>query len=158
MALDVKVPVLPESVVEATIARWHKKAGDSVEQDELLVDIETDKVVLEVTAVSAGVLTEITEKEGAQVRSEQLIGSLKVGVTQSATESKPSKEAKDSSPKTSPAVRKMLQENSIELIDIQNNLNKDRLIPEDVIDINLLTLSFIRIRTPIGPYSAKASP
>ena len=64
MSIEVKVPVLPESVSDATIATWHKKAGDSVRRDENLLDLETDKVVLEVPSPVDGVLKELRFKEG----------------------------------------------------------------------------------------------
>ena len=73
MTVEVKVPVLPESVADAVIAGWHKQAGDSVRQDEPLVDLETDKVVLEVPAISDGVITEIRFGEGETVTAEQVI-------------------------------------------------------------------------------------
>ena len=65
MPIEVKVPVLPESVSEATLVNWHKKVGDAVNRDENLVDVETDKVVLELPAPAAGVLTEIRKPDGA---------------------------------------------------------------------------------------------
>jgi len=65
--IEVKVPVLPESINEATVAVWHKKPGDFVELDDVIVEIETDKVVLEVPAEDSGVLTEIRAKEGKQL-------------------------------------------------------------------------------------------
>ena len=67
MTLEVKVPVLPESVSDATIASWHKKPGDAVKRDENLVDLETDKVVLEVPAPADGVLAELNVDTGHQV-------------------------------------------------------------------------------------------
>ena len=67
MATEVKVPVLPESVSDATIAAWHKKVGDAVKRDENLMDLETDKVVLEVPSPVDGVLKEIKFKEGDTV-------------------------------------------------------------------------------------------
>ena len=70
MTIEVKVPVLPESVSDATIATWHKKAGDAVKRDENLVDLETDKVVLEVPAPADGVLKEIKQDTGATVTSQ----------------------------------------------------------------------------------------
>ncbi|MDP6163190.1 MAG: dihydrolipoyllysine-residue succinyltransferase [Candidatus Thioglobus sp.] len=73
---EVKVPVLPESISEATVAAWHKKPGDYVELDDVIVEIETDKVVLEVPAEEAGVLTEILAKEGETVNEEQVLGLL----------------------------------------------------------------------------------
>jgi 2-oxoglutarate dehydrogenase E2 component (dihydrolipoamide succinyltransferase) len=82
MALEVKVPVLPESVSDATIAAWHKKAGDAVKRDENLVDLETDKVVLEVPAPADGVLKEIKQQVGATVTSQQLLAIIEEGAAQ----------------------------------------------------------------------------
>jgi len=79
MALEVKVPVLPESVADATIASWHKKPGDAVKRDENLVDLETDKVVLEVPAPADGVLKEIKFDTGATVTSQQVLAILEEG-------------------------------------------------------------------------------
>ena len=73
---EVKVPILPESISEATVAAWHKKPGDYVEIDDVIVEIETDKVVLEVPAEESGVLSEILEKEGATVSEQQVLGLL----------------------------------------------------------------------------------
>lgn len=73
MTTEIKVPVLPESVADATIATWHVKVGDTVSRDQNLVDIETDKVVLEVVSPEDGVVTEISQEEGATVLGEQLI-------------------------------------------------------------------------------------
>ena len=72
MAIEILVPDLPESVADATVATWHKKVGETVKRDEVLVEIETDKVVLEVPALNDGVVTEILQEEGATVVSEQL--------------------------------------------------------------------------------------
>ncbi|MBS0231537.1 MAG: dihydrolipoyllysine-residue succinyltransferase [Proteobacteria bacterium] len=79
MAIEVKVPVLPESVSDATIAAWHKKAGDAVKRDENLLDLETDKVVLEVPSPVDGVLKEIKFAEGATVNSQQVIALIEEG-------------------------------------------------------------------------------
>ncbi|HEV2221191.1 MAG TPA: 2-oxoglutarate dehydrogenase complex dihydrolipoyllysine-residue succinyltransferase [Casimicrobiaceae bacterium] len=73
MRIEVKVPPLPESVAEATLLTWHKKAGDAVSRDENLIDIETDKVVLELPAPSDGVLVEVTRPDGATVTSSDVI-------------------------------------------------------------------------------------
>jgi 2-oxoglutarate dehydrogenase E2 component (dihydrolipoamide succinyltransferase) len=73
---EVKVPQLSESVAEATMLKWKKKVGDSVAADEILIEIETDKVVLEVPAPSAGVLSEILVGDGASVLAEQLIARI----------------------------------------------------------------------------------
>lgn len=71
---EIKVPVLPESINEATVAAWHKKPGDYVELDDVIVEIETDKVVLEVPAEESGVLSKISAKEGATVKEQQVLG------------------------------------------------------------------------------------
>ena len=73
MRIEVKVPVLPESVAEATLVNWHKKPGQSVKRDENLIDIETDKVVLELPAPNAGVLLEILKPDGATVTASEVI-------------------------------------------------------------------------------------
>ncbi|MCP1376078.1 2-oxoglutarate dehydrogenase complex dihydrolipoyllysine-residue succinyltransferase [Dyella lutea] len=84
MSIEVKVPVLPESVSDATIATWHKKVGDAVKRDENLVDLETDKVVLEVPATVDGVLKEIRHAEGDTVNSEQVIAIIEEGAVAAA--------------------------------------------------------------------------
>ena len=77
MSLEIKVPVLPESVSDATIATWHKKPGDAVKRDENLVDLETDKVVLEVPAPADGILKSISAETGATVTSGELLGVIR---------------------------------------------------------------------------------
>src|SRR5215813_6480343 len=79
MSIEVKVPQLPESVQDATLVSWHKKAGDAVTRDENLVDIETDKVVLEVPAPVSGVLKEIRVKDGTTVGAGQVLAILEEG-------------------------------------------------------------------------------
>ncbi|WP_348666087.1 2-oxoglutarate dehydrogenase complex dihydrolipoyllysine-residue succinyltransferase [Arsenophonus symbiont of Ornithomya chloropus] len=76
--IEILVPDLPESVLDATVACWHKKQGDYVKRDEVLVEIETDKVILEVSAVDSGILESILEKEGSTVSSKQLLGRIHV--------------------------------------------------------------------------------
>jgi 2-oxoglutarate dehydrogenase E2 component (dihydrolipoamide succinyltransferase) len=88
MAIEVKVPVLPESVSDATIATWHKKAGEAVKRDENLLDLETDKVVLEVPSPVDGVLKEIKFEEGATVTSQQVIAVIEEGAAAAATPAK----------------------------------------------------------------------
>ena len=98
MSIEVKVPVLPESVSDATIATWHKKPGDAVKRDENLVDLETDKVVLEVPAPADGVLKEIRHAEGDTVNSQDVIGVLEEGAVADAP-----KPAAKEPPKAAPA-------------------------------------------------------
>jgi 2-oxoglutarate dehydrogenase E2 component (dihydrolipoamide succinyltransferase) len=87
MAIEVKVPVLPESVSDATIATWNKKAGDAVSRDENLVDLETDKVVLEVPSPVDGVLKEIKFEAGATVTSQQVLAIIEAGAVAAPTKS-----------------------------------------------------------------------
>lgn len=84
MTTEVKVPVLPESVADATVAAWHKKPGDTVRRDENLVDLETDKVVLEVPSPVDGVLKEIVSDSGATVTSDELLGVIEEGEVEAA--------------------------------------------------------------------------
>lgn len=86
MAIEIKVPLLPESVSDALVATWHKKVGDAVKRDENLVDLETDKVMLEVPAPIDGVLTEIKVNVGATVKSQAVIGIITAGAQAVATE------------------------------------------------------------------------
>ena len=79
MTTEIKAPVFPESVAEGTVATWHKKPGEAVSRDELIVDIETDKVVLEVVAPADGVVEKILKDEGETVNSGEVIGSFKEG-------------------------------------------------------------------------------
>ncbi len=88
MSTEIKVPVLPESVSDATIATWHKKVGDAVKRDENLVDLETDKVVLEVPSPVDGVLKEIKFAEGATVNSQQVFGVIEEGAVAAAEPAK----------------------------------------------------------------------
>ncbi|HMB61076.1 MAG TPA: biotin/lipoyl-containing protein, partial [Xanthomonadales bacterium] len=133
MAIEVKVPVLPESVEDASIATWHKKAGDTVRRDENLVDLETDKVVLEVPATADGVLKSIEADEGATVKSGELLATIEEGEVEKAapaekeTDDETPAEAKqpeksaaepaskqDSGAKLSPAVRRVVEEENID--------------------------------------------
>ncbi|MGM0832978.1 2-oxoglutarate dehydrogenase complex dihydrolipoyllysine-residue succinyltransferase [Halomonas qinghailakensis] len=95
MATEIKAPTFPESVAEGTVAAWHKKPGDSVERDELIVEIETDKVVLEVVAPEAGTLTDVMAEEGDTVESEQVLGKIGEGSASSSKEESSSDAKKD---------------------------------------------------------------
>jgi len=89
MSIDIKAPSFPESISEGTVAGWLKAAGDRVRRDEVLVEIETDKVVLEVVAPEDGVLTEIIAATGETVQSEQIIGRFTAGQATGAQASPP---------------------------------------------------------------------
>ncbi len=85
MIIEIKVPALPESVADATVAAWHKKIGDPVKRDENIVDLETDKVVLEVPAPENGVLTAIVKEQGATVNAQEVIAVIETNVQSTAT-------------------------------------------------------------------------
>lgn len=143
--IEILVPDLPESVADATVATWHKKPGDSVERDEVLVEIETDKVVLEVPALEAGVLDTILEEEGATVTSRQLLGRLRPAditgqeITESpqATESTPAQRQtasleEGSNDALSPSVRRLIAEHNLDVNAIKGSGVGGRIIREDI--------------------------
>ncbi|MEC9359618.1 MAG: 2-oxoglutarate dehydrogenase complex dihydrolipoyllysine-residue succinyltransferase [Pseudomonadota bacterium] len=150
MSTEVKVPNLPESVSEATVATWHKKAGDKVRRDDNLVDLETDKVMLEVPAVADGVLKEIRIEAGATVKAGDIIAVLAEGEDGGGSEEKPAASAepksepapepapKAAAPETeadesqSPAVRKMLAEHGLSADQIEGSGKGGRLTKGDV--------------------------
>ncbi|MDX1810329.1 MAG: dihydrolipoyllysine-residue succinyltransferase [Gammaproteobacteria bacterium] len=149
MTTDVKVPSFPESVSDGTIVAWHKQVGDAVEQDEVIADIETDKVVFELPAPASGVLTEIMEGEGSVVLSQQVIAKLDESATVAAApepvaeeklEAKPEKVAAKpaaaaaSQPevKANPAAKKMAQETGVDLSKVQGSGKGGRILKEDV--------------------------
>ena len=142
MTSEIKVPTLPESIADALIVTWHKKEGDSVSRDEVLVDIETDKVVLEVPASEDGVLGKIIEAEGTTVVAHQVIGSIEEGsaaepamaaVQAVDTTASNDAAANDGTPgQTSPSVRKLLQKHGLSASDVQGSGKNGRIIKKDV--------------------------
>ncbi|MFK7853179.1 MAG: 2-oxoglutarate dehydrogenase complex dihydrolipoyllysine-residue succinyltransferase [Granulosicoccus sp.] len=141
MTSEIKVPTLPESIADALIVTWHKKEGDPVRRDEVLVDIETDKVVLEVPAAEDGVLGKILEAEGTTVAAHQVIGSIEAGDAASAAapaaDSSVSAvaEAEDATAEagqTSPSVRKLLATHALSAGDVKGTGKNGRLSKEDV--------------------------
>lgn len=137
MSSEILTPVLPESVADATVVSWSKKVGDAVKQDEVLVEIETDKVVLEVPAPVDGVLTEILQDAGATVTSGQLLGRLTAGAVAAApapaAEVAPAPAAAEASaPQTAPAARKLMAENNLTATDVAGSGANGRILKEDV--------------------------
>ncbi len=137
MSSEILTPVLPESVADATVVSWSKKVGDAVKQDEVLVEIETDKVVLEVPAPVDGVLTEILQDAGATVTSGQLLGRLTAGAVAAApapaAEVAPAPAATEASaPQTAPAARKLMAENNLTATDVAGSGANGRILKEDV--------------------------
>ncbi len=139
MSIEVKVPVLPESVEDATVITWHKKPGEPVKREENLVDIETDKVVLEVPAPADGVLESIVKEEGSTVLGEEVIAIFKEGevavapANDSATEqAAESAESAQSQANLSPAVRRLVAENNIDVSQVKGTGKDGRIKKEDV--------------------------
>ncbi|ANK49263.1 2-oxoglutarate dehydrogenase complex dihydrolipoyllysine-residue succinyltransferase [Klebsiella pneumoniae] len=144
-SVDILVPDLPESVADATVATWHKKPGDAVVRDEVLVEIETDKVVLEVPASADGILDVVLEDEGATVLSRQILGRLREG-NSAGKESSEKADAKASTPAQrqqasleeqnndalSPAIRRLLAEHNLDPAAIKGTGVGGRLTREDV--------------------------
>lgn len=139
MSSEILTPVLPESVADATVVTWHKKVGDAVKLDEVLVEVETDKVVLEVPASVAGVLAEIAQPEGSTVTSGQLLGKIEAGAA--ATPSAPAPEAAapqaaapaaTTEAKAGPAARKAMDEAGVNRSDINGSGKDGRILKEDV--------------------------
>ncbi|MFB9885021.1 2-oxoglutarate dehydrogenase complex dihydrolipoyllysine-residue succinyltransferase [Balneatrix alpica] len=142
MTIDIKAPTFPESVADGTVATWHKKPGEAVARDELIVDIETDKVVLEVVAPADGVIKEIVKNEGDTVLSEEVIAVFEAGAA--ATAAAPAAEAapaaaaaeEESSDDAAfgPAVRKLLDENNLSASAVKGTGKGGRITKEDVLN------------------------
>ncbi len=132
MLVELKVPVLPESVTEGTLGEWHKKVGDRVEVDENVVDLETDKVVLEIVATKAGVIESMAFETCDTVKNEDVLGVINTDVP-AAAEAEPdvTKDA-PGSPIASPAVRKLINENDLSIADIKATGKKGQVLKQDV--------------------------
>ncbi len=145
MTIEVKVPQLPESVADATLVAWHKAPGEPVSRDENLVDLETDKVVLEVPAPSDGVLKEIRIQDGATVTSGELLAILEEGEviaaggngSQRPAAGRPEPQAQPAATtarKLSPSVRRIIEEHKIDPDAVKGTGKDGRLTKADVID------------------------
>ena len=141
MSIEIKVPPLPESVSDATLVAWHKSVGEGVSRDENLVDLETDKVVLEVPAPAAGTLTEIVVEDGATVVAGDVLAILEEGEVAAAAPAPEEKPAKKSAPqaveskgpaKTSPAVRRLLEEHDLDATMVEGSGKGGRITKADV--------------------------
>jgi 2-oxoglutarate dehydrogenase E2 component (dihydrolipoamide succinyltransferase) len=154
MSIEVRVPQLPESVADATLVAWRKHPGDAVERDENLVDLETDKVVLEVPAPTAGVLRELKVENGATVTSGQVLAILEEGAPAAAAPRKEASAAKPATPaarseapkaaapkreeavqgKLSPSVRRLVEENKLDPAQISGSGRDGRITKSDIVD------------------------
>ena len=148
MSIEVRVPQLPESVADATLIAWRKKPGDSVQRDENLVDLETDKVVLEVPAPAAGVIKEVKVQDGATVISGQVLAVLEEGAAAAAAPAaKPAKaperrasssETRSAAPaggadKLAPSVRRLVEEHHLDAAGIPGSGRDGRITKADVL-------------------------
>jgi len=138
MAIQIKAPAFPESVADGEVATWHKSEGDTVQRDELLVEIETDKVVMEVVAPEDGILTSIEVLEGATIESEALLAVIEPGVVSAAkpaeavapTSSEPTSDADVA---MGPAVRQLIEEHKLDASGIVGTGKGGRITKEDVL-------------------------
>ena len=138
MAIEIKAPTYPESVQEGSLATWHKQVGDSVDRDELIVDIETDKVVLEVVAPASGTITEILKAEGDTVVSNEIIARIEEGAVASAPAA-PAAEPETPEPTANgglinPAAKKLAEERGIDASLITGTGKGGRITKEDVVN------------------------
>lgn len=140
MVIDIKVPAFPESIQEGTVATWHKQPGEAVERDELLVDIETDKVILEVVAPQDGRIAEILQAEGAILTGGETLAHFDSSSPgQTVKENKPDEVNADTEarldneePIASPAARKLAAENNIDLVKVPGTGRGGRITKEDI--------------------------
>jgi 2-oxoglutarate dehydrogenase E2 component (dihydrolipoamide succinyltransferase) len=157
MLIEVKVPQLSESVAEATLLKWHKQAGESVARDENLIDIETDKVVLELPAPAAGVLVKIVKNDGATVVAGEIIATIDTEATAAAapvTAAASQPQVAGVAPSASaevpamPAARKLMEEKGISPANVQGSGRGGRILKEDVLGT---TSTAARPSTPAAP-------
>ncbi len=130
MQIEIKVPQLSESVSEATLLSWHKQAGEAVAEGENLIDVETDKVVLELPAIKAGVLTKILKQNGEKVTSNEVIAILDTEIRGQRTEDRGQKEKQAA---VMPAARKIATENKVDTATISGSGLGGRVLKEDVL-------------------------
>ena len=163
MIIEVKVPVFAESITEGTLLSWHKKVGDAVTRDETLVDIETDKVVLEVPAPQSGVLVEIVVQDGETVTSEQFLAKIDTEAAaataaptaQPAPAAAPAVEAAPSANTQAgvalPAAAKLAAETGVDVASIQGSGRDGRVLKEDVKNAAAKVQAASAAPAPTGP-------
>jgi 2-oxoglutarate dehydrogenase E2 component (dihydrolipoamide succinyltransferase) len=139
MAIEIKAPTYPESVQEGTLATWHKNVGDTVTRDELIVDIETDKVVLEVVAPANGVLAEVLRAEGDIVESNEIIARIEEGAAAAPGTSAPAAKQQEADIQVAeslvnPAAKKLADERGIDLAQVAGTGKGGRITKEDVVN------------------------
>ncbi len=160
MATDITVPVFPESVTEGTILTWHKQPGEKVARDELLAEIETDKIVFEVPAPADGVLAEIKAPVGATVKSGEVLGHLDMSASGTAAASKPATEKPPSkpTPPAMPAAKRLMREQGIDERKISGSGKGGRVLKEDVLKHVDATEPMPAVSVPEAKPAAPAAP
>lgn len=160
MSIEIKAPTFPESVQEGTIATWHKQPGDTVSRDDLLVDIETDKVVLEVVAPANGTLVEVLKAEGDEVLSNEVIARVEAGEDATVADSVPTEptatDASAAEAIASPAARKLADEKGINLADVKGSGKDGRITKEDIANYSPAELSAAPAAAPAAVASEPA--
>lgn len=157
MAIEIKAPTYPESVQEGTLATWYKHAGDSVSRDELIVDIETDKVVLEVVAPASGILAEVFKAEGDIVLSNEILARIEEGVaaeTASPAAAKVEPDTEVGGTLVNPAAKKLADERNIDLSQVAGTGKGGRITKEDV--VNFTPAAAAPAATPVAAAKAPA--
>lgn len=148
MSIEIKAPAFPESVADGTIATWHKKPGEAVQRDELIVDVETDKVVLEIVAPADGIIKEILKQEGDVVLSEEVLGLFEAGAAATAAPAEPAAASAAAQPAVAqpaasaeaasglvnPAARKLAAENNLSTEQVAATGKGGRVTKEDVVN------------------------
>ena len=140
MSIEIKVPVLPESVADALLSAWHKQVGEFIEEGENLVDLETDKVMLEVPATVSGILKEIKVEEGTDVTEGTLLAIIEAGEAPKAGDAPKAQETKDEAAPASeddevgmsPSVRRLVEENNLDISKIPATGKNGRHLKEDI--------------------------
>lgn len=139
MSMEIKAPSFPESVADGTVATWHKQPGEACSRDELIVDIETDKVVMEVVAPADGTVAKIIKGEGDTVLSDEVIATFEAGEVSATPAAETTAEtvvetATDAGDVSGPAVRKLLDENNLSASQITGTGKGGRILKEDVLN------------------------
>ena len=143
MSVEIKTPAFAESISEGTVGAWHKNVGEAVRRDDVLVDIETDKVVIEIFAPADGVLTEILKAEGEVVEAEDLLARLSEAEEEPAGEPPPSSgepaqtpaaaSTESAAPRSSPAARKLAAESNVDLAQVEGTGRDGRVTKADIL-------------------------
>ncbi|ANG62352.1 dihydrolipoamide succinyltransferase [Marinobacterium aestuarii] len=159
MSIEIKAPTFPESVADGTVTTWHKQPGEACAADELIVDIETDKVVLEVVAPADGVIKAILKGEGETVLSDEVIAQFEAGAAGTSADAAPAADAAaGDADKVGPAARKLIDENNLNASQIAGTGKGGGITKEDVQNFIKSGAKAPAAAAPAAPQAAKAAP